>query len=359
MKFAGIVLRNQKNPLSSVEYETVHDAFLSGGVFFDEFLFLPYDAPSELAQTLTRLSAEYGGIFLICDGVLLASARQSVANVTGQAFSEEFLLETENCIYAVLPDGERGAEIVRTETVPHIDNRRNNSYSRMVIRAVSAPAEKLALALKHATEAARGKLEIHASERYGCSRIEIIYDSETPKMIADEVLRILATELADYVYALEDKSIAERLCDALKLHRMYISTAESFTAGGVGRAIVRVPGASTVYFEGLNTYDNKSKAERLGVSEYTLKSKGAVSDETAYEMAAGLIAQGNCDLAISTTGIAGPSNAGTDKPVGLCFIAIGTKERVQVYRFRLSGDRETITETAINLALFLAYKEIK
>ena len=154
-------------------------------------------------------------------------------------------------------------------------------------------------------------------------------------------------------------SVAERLFETLKLRRLRISTAESFTGGGVGRALVRIPGASSVFFEGLNTYDNKSKCERLGVSDFTIKNKGAVSDETAYEMAAGLIARGNCDVAVATTGVAGPTAAGTDKPVGLCFIAVGTKERVRVFRFRLAGDRETVTETAVNLALFLTYRELK
>ena len=76
-------------------------------------------------------------------------------------------------------------------------------------------------------------------------------------------------------------------------------------------------------------------------------------------MAAGLIASGTCVLAIATTGIAGPKSDNTAKPVGLCYLAIGTKERVRVYRFHLSGDRENITKTAINLALFYAYREIK
>ena len=76
-------------------------------------------------------------------------------------------------------------------------------------------------------------------------------------------------------------------------------------------------------------------------------------------MAAGLIADGHCDLAVATTGIAGPQSDGTEKPVGLCYIAVGTREQVRVFRYRLNGDRDTITNTAVNLALFLAYREIK
>ena len=74
-------------------------------------------------------------------------------------------------------------------------------------------------------------------------------------------------------------------------------------------------------------------------------------------MAAGLIRGGKCDISIATTGYAGPSTE--TQLAGLCFIAIGTKENVRVYRQHLAGDRETITKTAIQLALFLAFREIK
>ena len=359
MKYAGVVFRNVKNPLSSVKYEEPFDALLAGGVFLDEIVFLSYAAQEEIAAALARLSGECDGVFLVCSKVLLAAAKNAVSAATGTLFNDEVLLETERTLYAVLPEGDRGAEIAKSQVIPRADARRQNSYARVVIRTVSAPSETLDSAIAHAAEAGGEKLEVHASEKYGCARIEVIYDAQTPKMVADEVVRILAGELKDYVYALEDVSVAERLVEILKLHGKHIATAESFTGGGVGRELVRVPGASAVFYEGLNTYDNQSKKERLGVSDYTLMQHGAVSDETAYEMAAGLVAGGHCDISIATTGIAGPQSDHTNKPVGLCFIAIGTRERVRVFRFRLSGDRETITQTAINLALFLAYREVK
>lgn len=358
MKYAGIVLRNNKNCLASVDYAPVLDALLAGGVFLDEIALLPYDSPSRVSAALLRLSTECDGVFLVCARVLLPSAKDAVSVAAEAAFEEEYLLDTEDCLFAVLPEGERGAEIVRGEVVPRVDKRRRRTYARVVLRTVSAPQEKLRAVLKEADEAGGGRLSVHAAEQYGCARIEVLYDQETPKMTADEVVRILAEGLKEYVYAMEDVSLAERFVAALKLHKLHVSTAESFTAGGVGREIVRVPGASAVFYEGINAYDNKAKHERLGVSEFTLMDKGAVSDETAYEMAAGLLKQGHCDVAIATTGIAGPDADGTNKPVGLCYIAVGTREKVRVFRFRLSGDRETVTRTAINLALFLAYKEI-
>ena len=359
MNCAAIVLFNQKNRLSTVDFGYVTDAFLSGGIFLDELVFVPYDTPSAILSHLTRLSTACGGIFIICDRVLLSPAKEAIEEFTGKKFFEEYLLETESCLYGVLPAGEKGKEIVLTETVPRLEQRRKKRFCRMVVKLVMAPWEKVRRAMKAAEEAAEGKLFLHASGKYGQIRVEAVYDENTPKMIADEVVRILATELGDYLYALEDVTLPERLVDLLKLHRMTVCTAESFTAGGVGKAIVSVAGASKVYYEGLNTYSNEAKVERLGVSEYTLKSKGAVSDETAYEMAAGLIRQGHCDLAIATTGIAGPASDNTQKPVGLCYIAIGTKARVRVFRYNLEGDRETITKTAVNLALFLAYRELK
>jgi nicotinamide mononucleotide (NMN) deamidase PncC len=76
-------------------------------------------------------------------------------------------------------------------------------------------------------------------------------------------------------------------------------------------------------------------------------------------MAAGLIATGDCDVSIATTGLAGPKSDRSMLPIGLCYIAVGTKEKVFVYRYKFDGDRETITKTAIQYALFLAYKQVK
>lgn len=358
MKYAAVVLFNNHNPLSSVGYGAACDALLAGGVFLDEVALLPYDAPSSLDSTLSRLSLACDGIFVICDGVLLKQAREAVERVAETAFSEEFHLETERTLFATLPADERGAEIVREETIPRVDARRKNRFNRVVIRTVMAPQEKLVSVVRAATEAGQGKLWIHVGEEFGSARIEIIYDANTPKMLADDVVRLVVEELGETVYAVADVPIAARLFECLKLHRLHIATAESFTGGGVGQAIVANPGASSVFYEGLNTYDTESKISRLGVKKQTIFEKGAVSNETAYEMAAGLIAQGNCDIAIATTGAAGPDPDGA-APAGLFYIAIGTRERVRVYGYRVAGNRETVTKTAINYALYLAYREIR
>lgn len=360
MKYAVIVLANNKNPLSSVDYQNVTDAFLSGGVFLDETLILPYDAPSAISGHISRLSQEYDGIFIVCDGVLTAFARQTVeALPSSEGKFEGAVKETREHIYGVIPAGEEGAKTVSSQIVPRIDRRRNQRYCRVVLGVAAASDERVQRALSFAERAAEGRLFLHASGEYGLTKIEVVYNRETPKMIADDVVRVLASELREYLFTVNGETLPARLVDALKLRRMKISTAESFTGGGVGGAIVSVPGASAVFYEGINAYDGKAKCARLGVNEFTIKNKGAVSDETAYEMAAGLITGGNCDLAIATTGVAGPDSDGSGTPAGTCFIAVGTKARIRVYRYDLLGDRETVIKTAINFALFHAYEEIK
>ena len=115
MKYAGIVLRNTKNPVGTVDYAPVFDALLSGGVFVDEIELLAYDVPSKVSAALLRLSTECDGVFLVCAPVLLASAKEAVSVACEEKFSEEYTLETEDCLFCVLPEGERGAQLLTAE----------------------------------------------------------------------------------------------------------------------------------------------------------------------------------------------------------------------------------------------------
>ncbi len=227
-----------------------------------------------------------------------------------------------------------------------------------IIKTVAAPVETVNLAILNLKNTCPN-LSITLSENFGDLKIEISDDNSTDKTVFRKAYREAVLTLNDYIYALEDISLAERLFQLLKLRKATVSVAESFTGGGISKRLVEIPGISEVYFEGLNTYSNKSKIERLGVKEETLEKYGAVSAQTAYEMAYGLLETGNCNISIATTGIAGPKSDGTKKPVGLLYIAVGTEEHVSVYEYNLKGTRLSITETAINIALFLAFKKLK
>ena len=192
----------------------------------------------------------------------------------------------------------------------------------------------------------------------GDSLVKLIFTGED-KSDQAAVKRYIIEKIGGKIYAEFDVSLGERLFDLLKLKNLKISTAESFTGGRVISEIIKNSGASAYVNEGIVAYSNESKKERLGVKESDLFSVGAVSSKVAYQMAAGLLVKGGCDVAISTTGIAGPKSDDTLKPVGLNYIGVGMKDGVHVFKYELKGTREEITETAKNTALFLAIKKLK
>ena len=155
------------------------------------------------------------------------------------------------------------------------------------------------------------------------------------------------------------EKLSETLFSALMEKGLVLSACESFTAGRIAASVIEIPGASKIFHEGIVAYSNLAKINRLGVKKSTLDKYGAVSAECCAEMLEGLISTGNCDVAVSSTGIAGPSCDGTEKPVGLCFIGVAYGKQAKIYRYRLSGSREEITETAVKLALYNSVYEIK
>ncbi len=154
------------------------------------------------------------------------------------------------------------------------------------------------------------------------------------------------------------KTGAEALVELLLKEDLMLATAESCTGGLVADAIVSVPGASAVFYEGIVSYANGAKINRLNVSEKTIKEYGAVSQETAKQMAEGLLSQ-DVDIAISTTGIAGPGGGTIDKPVGLVYIAVASIAGTRVEGYNFCGTREIIRKQAKDAAISLAFEYIK
>ena len=146
---------------------------------------------------------------------------------------------------------------------------------------------------------------------------------------------------------------AERLVEALADGKLTCATAESCTGGGVGRAITGVAGSSAVFWGGVISYDNSVKHGVLGVPEEVLATKGAVSSECAAAMAEGARRLLKTDLAVSTTGIAGPGGGSPEKPVGLVWFGLASKSGTATERKVFPGDREAVRNAAIEHALGL------
>lgn len=144
---------------------------------------------------------------------------------------------------------------------------------------------------------------------------------------------------------------AETLVELLKARGMTCATAESCTGGGIGSAITAVPGSSEVYWGGVISYDNSVKHGVLGVAEETLATVGAVSGETAAQMAAGVRRLLKTDIAVSVTGIAGPGGGTPEKPVGLVWFGLATPDGVRTEKALFTGDREEVRAKTVLHAL--------
>lgn len=236
------------------------------------------------------------------------------------------------------------------------ENGSPDDAKRKVILKYFGDVERLKRILTKAVSLTEG-LTYDLTETNGDVKVELTFPTGKNRYSSD-TLRFIVASLKDDIYAEYDVSLSQRLFDILKFKKLKISVAESFTGGRVVSSIINNSGASSVVREGVVCYSNESKTDRLGVSNDAILKDGAVSSVVAYQMATGLLKKG-VDVAISTTGIAGPNSDDTNKPVGLCYIGIGMKDGVHTYKLNLKGDREAITERGKNTALFLAIKNIK
>lgn len=157
----------------------------------------------------------------------------------------------------------------------------------------------------------------------------------------------------------ESKKLAGRIIAFCSKQNITLSTAESCTGGLISAAITSVSGASAVFKAGYITYSNDSKEKMLGVSADTLKTAGAVSEETVREMALGAQQLSDTDLSLAISGIAGPTGGTDEKPVGLVYIGWARKGgKHKVRKFQFKGTRDAIRQSATHAALSTILIEI-
>lgn len=141
------------------------------------------------------------------------------------------------------------------------------------------------------------------------------------------------------------------LASLLEERKMFLSTAESCTGGGVASALTELSGASAWFDCGWITYSNESKSALLGVPQSVITTHGAVSEEVAHAMVAGALARSQADVALSVTGIAGPGGAQPGKPVGTVCFGWGDKGAIHVERCHFNGNRQEVRSQVIVHAL--------
>jgi PncC family amidohydrolase len=165
---------------------------------------------------------------------------------------------------------------------------------------------------------------------------------ETPAAEGTETELTIETRLNALLTASQDRPTS-----------LTIAAAESCTGGNVSARITAIAGASDYFRGGIVAYANEAKASLLGVTQETLDTRGAVSAECARQMAEGARRAFDADIAVATTGIAGPGGATERKPVGLVYIALAAPDGVQVEEFHFPGSRPVVTDAATEAALLM------
>ncbi len=180
---------------------------------------------------------------------------------------------------------------------------------------------------------------------------------------ADALIAPVEAELRERIgpgiYGVDEETLAGAIVRRIVARGQTLGTAESLTGGAVADAIVRVAGASRCFRGGIVAYDNALKSTLLDVDEALLANFGAVSEQVASAMARGACARLGTDLAIATTGIAGPGGGSADKPVGLVYVAVASAPgEITVRRLTLPGSRDDIRRRSTLVALNLLWREL-
>lgn len=189
-------------------------------------------------------------------------------------------------------------------------------------------------------------------------RMSATGDETTVRANVQRKLEELREQIPEYIYGYDDENLQEVLGKTLLAAGKTIATAESCTGGSVGQLITSVPGSSQYYLGGVIAYANDVKISQLGVSAETLRLYGAVSEQVAREMAAGVRMRLGADIGVATTGVAGPGGGTDEKPVGTVWIAVATEKGVKAEKFVLGNKREWNIARAALAALNMARKAV-
>ncbi|MGI6315108.1 MAG: competence/damage-inducible protein A [Christensenellales bacterium] len=169
---------------------------------------------------------------------------------------------------------------------------------------------------------------------------------EDCRVLLEPVIDELGRRLGEFMFSQRDESLPEVAVRMLAERGSTVAAAESCTGGLLTSLLVGVPGCSEVLIESCVTYTNASKIYRLGVRPETLASHGAVSRETAVEMAEGIRRTSGADWGLATTGIAGPGGGTPDKPVGTVWIALAGEEGCEAWKLSIPRERQIVRRNA-------------
>lgn len=249
----------------------------------------------------------------------------------------------ENSIMPYLSALEPGIIYSQTVKVCGIGESKAESMVEDLINAQSNPTI--------ATYAKTGEVHLRVTAR--------AEDEKDAKKLVKPIVKELKGRFGNNIYTTqEDITLEKAVVDLLVANHLTLTTVESCTGGMLAARLINVPGISEVFKTGYITYSNKSKRKILGIKKTLLEKHGAVSSETAKEMAKRAALFAKADVSVGITGIAGPDGGSDEKPVGLVYIACNVCGRIDVKECHFGGSRMKVRESSVSAALSLMRESI-
>lgn len=271
--------------------------------------------------------------------------------------------EGEGCLVIMLPGPPRECTpLFREKVMPFLEKRRGGALCSRYVKVFGMGESEMASRLSRQMDTWENPTAApYAKEGECLVRITAMgKDKEEAFAMTEPAVREVRQVLGDVVYGVDVDSLEQVVVQEMTARGLTLATAESCTGGLMGKRITDVPGASACYLGGVVSYQNEVKENLLGVRHETLISKGAVSEETACQMAQGVRKALGADIGISTTGVAGPGGGTPEKPVGLIYVGISTKDKTWAVRIlRPRQSRESLRRLASSTAFDLVRRHLE
>ncbi|MDD4344262.1 MAG: competence/damage-inducible protein A [Eubacteriales bacterium] len=245
------------------------------------------------------------------------------------------------------------------QVAPYLKSMQNETFYSNYINIFGIGESSVNEVFKDLLSLSNPTLAPYAKDSYVKLRITAAASSENVAQVEiNKLKKEVYSRLGDYIFSEGNQSLEEILQEKLEKHKYTISTAESCSGGLLSAKLVNLPGISNTFIEGIVAYSNSAKVRTLGIPEDVILKYGAVSKETALYMARNVALINNTDVGISTTGIAGPGNDSTGKPVGLVYIGLYIRGKEYSQELNLFGNRNKIREMTTLYALDYLRKKL-
>ncbi|SOD14184.1 competence/damage-inducible protein A [Pedobacter xixiisoli] len=253
--------------------------------------------------------------------------------------------------------------LMQDEIIPRIQQRFKMPFIvHQTILTVGLGESFLAEQIADIEDALPSHIKLAYLPKLGLVRLRLSATGDNEQVLLIEVAhhtKKIVERVEKFVVLTEDVPFEKAILDLMGKHSLTLSLAESCTGGYISHLFTQHPGSSTVFQGGGVTYSNALKQSVLGVKEETLLEFGAVSEQTASEMALGAVANFKTDYAIAVTGIAGPDGGSEDKPVGTVWVAVASKQEVKAKMYKFASQRLQNIERSAMAAMMMLFLQLK